>query len=61
MFETISELAVIYFQVGGIAGFGLGALAQVIEGKSQDWTLRTSLAVTLFWPFIFLDAARSGK
>ncbi len=61
MLNTVSELAVIYFQIGGIAGFGIGAIAQVIEGKSRDWTLWTSVALTLFWPLIFLDVARRGK
>lgn len=61
MLDNISEFAVWYFQIGGITGFGIGALAQVIQGKSRDWTLWTSVIVTLFWPFVFFSAATSSK
>lgn len=61
MFQIISEWSVIYFQVGGIIGFGLGALAQIIKGKSRDWTLITSIALTLLWPYLLWDAAFGGR
>lgn len=56
MLEIISEWATIYFKVGAILAFGLGAVAQIIQGKSRDWTLTTSLVLTLFWPYLLWDA-----
>lgn len=58
MLEIISEWSVIYFKVGAILGFGIGALAQVIAGTSRDWTLSTCLALTIAWPLIFHYVAR---
>lgn len=56
MLETISEWAVIYFKVGAIAGFGIGAIAQLLSARiTGDWTLRTCLTLACFWPMLILD------
>ena len=58
MLETISEWSIIYFKVGAILGFGIGALAQLFRGQtSRDWKLRECLIITLVWPFLFWEAA----
>jgi hypothetical protein len=60
MLEVISEYARTYIQVGAIAGFGIGALAQVIQGTSRDWTLGTCLIITLVWPMIIWDVVKAN-
>lgn len=57
MLEIISEWSTIYFKVGACFGFGIGAVAQVIQGTSRQWTLITCLLLTMFWPMLFWDAA----
>jgi len=57
MFQIISEWAVLYFKVGGIFGFGLGAIAQVIKTK-EDWTVLYPILITCCWPGVFIEAWR---
>lgn len=58
MLDLVSEWSVVYFKVGGIIGFGIGALAQVISAHtSRDWTLTTSVLLMMFWPYLLWDAA----
>ena len=61
MLETISEWSTIYFKLGACLGFGIGALAQVVETK-RDWTFFNCVIITCLWPVIILEVwTRSRK
>lgn len=57
MLDLVSELATLYFKVGAVIGFGIGALAQIIQGKTRDFTFWTCIVLTLFWPMLLWEAA----
>lgn len=61
MLETVSEYAVVYFKVGGIIGFGIGALAQVVKETGRNWRFGDCLILAAFWPFVVISMLKARR
>ncbi len=49
MLEALSALALVYFKVGGIFGFGVGALAQLWPETRQRFSLVIVFICSALW------------